>query len=1367
MDLTPTSGFKRRPAASSSPSGVREVPRSPPPCSPSLSVSSPSSPSSSPLSTSSSVCANTSAYQNHVKGHNHGTEVARVSSTSASLTMQSHSTPPPNPTSSDSFPHTAQLSDCEPEGRKKEMYDPFSPTEGVKEEEGEKYDPFDPTGSPASDADDGSDEVREVQRNVEREEDEEKEEEPPDSTETLTDLPSPRPTPQLHLRRRVDCSTSKSGEQREGADSDHSEIEEGEIVGAADREGVNKRAAGEILPLNSPSVSFFGSKPERILRVLDGDGFVSVRTEGTWEAEPEEEPVVGVEDLRRKLVSRRKERYLSFPPSSPLSPHTPPLPSHPPVSAPSSPLTPPVEQSSKNSKSSKSSKDRDPQKSKDRKAGEKEERRKKRRKDKEGGRERSKEKEGGHKKEAKGTRSSRSSSRKRKKRRHSSPEASSGRGGHTRHSFSSQSEERHRERDKDKDRDRDRTRERDRERERDRGRERDRDRDRELSRTSSRRRDDRDRDSSSRKKERDRKGRRSSSREQGVSKRSKRSREKRDGERDRQRDRERRRDGRPVVPPSIQDLNGSDLFAIKRTITVTTTTTTTTVPGSPRLTPSSPCRPVQESEKPHKRKKKRKWHSAGEVEERGSCRSRSQSLSPPRYHSYESDHYSDKLEIDVLSLDGEALDSDYPSLEDTPPAVLPPEPPVSTPKTKTTPKTGRHQKKKSRTFKKTGLSESSSSSSNRTKNKCLSSMMVTSGSAPVSSGLPPTKRARKIGKDKERDKGARKELGRSGKSKKEGGGGRKGKLQSKVSVLVREGVSSTTGASVGSGKLPMDLLGSGGAGGGAGGSVVGGSIAVVFCRDNESRSPFLKPCSEPLSLGSRSKDLSGMGKRSSLAAPPSSLTSPAGLKPKKTKPSSITSTSSSASSPSSSLATKRRRRLGKKTRDKAGAAGLTAGDGSQSKASSEGWGGASLDSQSAAGDGNKSVSPHPGPAGPAPCSSSSSSSSSSSTSVLPPSSSPPHTPPPSMAALRDTRESSPDSQTVDSSCKTPDPSFLAEDCPTQTSPALPASSPSSLAAPQGAGLSMALSTPTAKPPPPDEAPKSLSSPPCSSSSAGCGLSSLSLPLSSSDPSSSSVSSSSASKPPPPPPPPAAPALPWSLQTGVDCTTGGVLALTALLFKMEEANIASRAKAQEFIQATSQILSQANQSQSQQHAPPSSASSASSQIPPPPSLPPPPGLSPAQFILHGSLPLVGCTKTPPSLLHPSMGGGCAQTPPPMMPVGLSGVTGSSGDTGWDNESKDPDKYLKKLHTQERAVEEVKLAIKPYYQRKDINKDEYKDILRKAVHKICHSRTGEINPVKVSNLVKLYVQRYKYFRKHGRKMDEEEREDREPGALHSSA
>lgn len=37
-------------------------------------------------------------------------------------------------------------------------------------------------------------------------------------------------------------------------------------------------------------------------------------------------------------------------------------------------------------------------------------------------------------------------------------------------------------------------------------------------------------------------------------------------------------------------------------------------------------------------------------------------------------------------------------------------------------------------------------------------------------------------------------------------------------------------------------------------------------------------------------------------------------------------------------------------------------------------------------------------------------------------------------------------------------------------------------------------------------------------------------------------------------------------------------------------------------------------------------------------------------------------------------------------------------------------------QERAVEEVKLAIKPFYQKRDINKDEYKEILRKAVQKV---------------------------------------------------
>ncbi|XP_038131370.1 PHD and RING finger domain-containing protein 1 [Cyprinodon tularosa] len=83
---------------------------------------------------------------------------------------------------------------------------------------------------------------------------------------------------------------------------------------------------------------------------------------------------------------------------------------------------------------------------------------------------------------------------------------------------------------------------------------------------------------------------------------------------------------------------------------------------------------------------------------------------------------------------------------------------------------------------------------------------------------------------------------------------------------------------------------------------------------------------------------------------------------------------------------------------------------------------------------------------------------------------------------------------------------------------------------------------------------------------------------------------------------------------------------------------------------------------------------------------------------------------------------------------------------EGDSSRKDKYLKKLHMQERAVEEVKLAIKPFYQRRDINKDEYKEILRKAVQKVCHSKSGEINPVKVGNLIKAYVEKYKHARKH---------------------
>ncbi|RWS15594.1 PHD and RING finger domain-containing protein 1-like protein [Dinothrombium tinctorium] len=75
----------------------------------------------------------------------------------------------------------------------------------------------------------------------------------------------------------------------------------------------------------------------------------------------------------------------------------------------------------------------------------------------------------------------------------------------------------------------------------------------------------------------------------------------------------------------------------------------------------------------------------------------------------------------------------------------------------------------------------------------------------------------------------------------------------------------------------------------------------------------------------------------------------------------------------------------------------------------------------------------------------------------------------------------------------------------------------------------------------------------------------------------------------------------------------------------------------------------------------------------------------------------------------------------------------------------EKYLKKLNRQERVVEEVKLVLKPFYQRREVTKEEYKEILRKSVPKICHSKTGEINPVKIKQLVEEYIKRMKHLRK----------------------
>nr|XP_034829405.1 PHD and RING finger domain-containing protein 1-like [Maniola hyperantus] len=76
-----------------------------------------------------------------------------------------------------------------------------------------------------------------------------------------------------------------------------------------------------------------------------------------------------------------------------------------------------------------------------------------------------------------------------------------------------------------------------------------------------------------------------------------------------------------------------------------------------------------------------------------------------------------------------------------------------------------------------------------------------------------------------------------------------------------------------------------------------------------------------------------------------------------------------------------------------------------------------------------------------------------------------------------------------------------------------------------------------------------------------------------------------------------------------------------------------------------------------------------------------------------------------------------------------------------------KFLKKLNRQERVVEEVKLVLKPHYNKKRVTKEEYKDILRRAVPKICHNKSGEINPTKIQALVEAYVKKFRKKHKLG--------------------
>ena len=64
-------------------------------------------------------------------------------------------------------------------------------------------------------------------------------------------------------------------------------------------------------------------------------------------------------------------------------------------------------------------------------------------------------------------------------------------------------------------------------------------------------------------------------------------------------------------------------------------------------------------------------------------------------------------------------------------------------------------------------------------------------------------------------------------------------------------------------------------------------------------------------------------------------------------------------------------------------------------------------------------------------------------------------------------------------------------------------------------------------------------------------------------------------------------------------------------------------------------------------------------------------------------------------------------------------------------------MKKLNRQERVVEEVKLAIKPHYSKGKIDKNEYKEIMRKAVPKVAHNVLHEVFEASLCIFNSMYV------------------------------
>jgi len=70
------------------------------------------------------------------------------------------------------------------------------------------------------------------------------------------------------------------------------------------------------------------------------------------------------------------------------------------------------------------------------------------------------------------------------------------------------------------------------------------------------------------------------------------------------------------------------------------------------------------------------------------------------------------------------------------------------------------------------------------------------------------------------------------------------------------------------------------------------------------------------------------------------------------------------------------------------------------------------------------------------------------------------------------------------------------------------------------------------------------------------------------------------------------------------------------------------------------------------------------------------------------------------------------------------------------------FLQKKEFQRAVVLSAKLAIKQYYESREISKEQYKDIMKKAVNKVCHGdKNQEVNDVKIRRLIRRYVENYR--------------------------